>query len=81
MRGREGLGFGDVKMLLLLGAFLGLERTVVTILGASIAGSLVGLVLLITRGRRAALVELPFGSFLAATGLYVAHSGFDGRLY
>lgn len=72
-RGREGLGFGDVKMMLLLGAFLGLENTILTIIVGSVAGSLLGIVLLALKGKEAAKYELPFGSFLAAAGLIVAH--------
>ncbi len=72
IRGREGLGFGDVKMMLLLGAFLGLEKTILTIIVGSVSGSVVGLTLLAIKGKQAARYELPFGTFLAAAGLLVA---------
>lgn len=42
-RGIEGMGFGDVKLMALVGAFLGVKLTVLTIFAASIAGSLFGL--------------------------------------
>ena len=42
-RGVEGMGFGDVKLMALIGAFLGTKLTVLTILAASLAGSLFGL--------------------------------------
>ena len=42
-RGAEGMGFGDVKLMALIGAFLGTKLTVLTIFAASLAGSLVGL--------------------------------------
>ncbi len=42
-RGREGMGLGDVKLMAMVGAFLGLRLTVVTIFGASLVGSLFGL--------------------------------------
>ena len=81
LRGREGLGFGDVKMMLTLGAFVGLEGTLLTVAVASIMGSLVGLVRVVGRGRAAMLDELPLGSFLALAGLILAHLGYAGRLY
>ena len=42
-RGMEGMGFGDVKLMAMVGAFLGMKLTVFTIFAASIAGSLFGL--------------------------------------
>jgi leader peptidase (prepilin peptidase)/N-methyltransferase len=42
-RGTEGMGFGDVKLMAMVGAFLGIKLTVFTIFTASLAGSLFGL--------------------------------------
>jgi len=42
-RGTEGMGFGDVKLMAMVGAFLGMKLTVFTIFTASLAGSMVGL--------------------------------------
>ena len=42
-RGAEGMGFGDVKLMAMIGAFLGVKLTVLTIFAASLAGSLFGL--------------------------------------
>lgn len=42
-RGAEGMGFGDVKLMAMVGAFLGMKLTVFTIFAASIAGSIFGL--------------------------------------
>src|ERR1019366_1271801 len=42
-RGVEGMGFGDVKLMAMVGAFLGLKLTVFTLFTASIAGSFFGL--------------------------------------
>jgi prepilin signal peptidase PulO-like enzyme (type II secretory pathway) len=42
-RGVEGMGFGDVKLMAMMGAFLGLRLTILTIFAASIAGSMFGL--------------------------------------
>lgn len=80
-RGREGLGFGDVKMMLMLGSFTGLEGSLLSLIAGSVAGSLVGVALLAMRGRSAATHELPFGSFLAAGALILAHLGITGQLY
>jgi leader peptidase (prepilin peptidase)/N-methyltransferase len=41
-RGVEGMGFGDVKLMAMIGAFLGFKLTIFTLFAASIAGSLVG---------------------------------------
>ncbi|MCK4762311.1 MAG: prepilin peptidase [Candidatus Aminicenantes bacterium] len=66
----EGLGFGDVKMMLFLGAFLGLHNLLVAILLASFSGLLVGLFFIIFKGKNLQL-KLPFGTFLAL-GSYVS---------
>jgi leader peptidase (prepilin peptidase)/N-methyltransferase len=42
-RGTEGMGFGDVKLMAMVGAFLGVKLTILTIFTASLAGSLFGL--------------------------------------
>jgi leader peptidase (prepilin peptidase)/N-methyltransferase len=62
--GQEGMGLGDVKMLAMIGAFLGPAGVVVTILLASVSGSIVGLAL-IAAGRGDRRMRLPFGVFLA----------------
>ena len=60
----EGMGLGDVKMLGMIGAFLGPWGVLVTVLLASVSGSLVGIVILARRGGDA-MTRLPFGVFLA----------------
>ena len=52
LRHEEGLGMGDVKMLAMIGAFLGWQLTLVTLMLASLSGSVVGLALIVTRPRR-----------------------------
>jgi leader peptidase (prepilin peptidase)/N-methyltransferase len=74
LRGVEGLGMGDVKMLAMIGAFLGWKLTLVTLILASLSGSLVG-VALITTGRGGAQAALPFGTFLAVGALVAAVTG------
>lgn len=60
----EGMGMGDVKMLGMIGAFLGPWGVVVAVLLASFAGSVVGLALVAAR-RGSLTTALPFGVFLA----------------
>ena len=68
IRGHEGLGMGDVKMLAMIGAFLGWKLMVVTLFLGSFAGSLLGL-LLITFRKGSMQSALPFGTFLALGAL------------
>jgi leader peptidase (prepilin peptidase) / N-methyltransferase len=72
VRKREGLGLGDVKMIAMAGAFLGLEGALLTLMIGSILGSVVGLVFIRLAGKDPATYELPFGSFLGAAALGVA---------
>ncbi len=64
VRQLEGLGFGDVKMMLLLGAFLGIQKLVITILLASFSGLIVGLYFVIFKKKNLKFA-LPFGTFLS----------------
>jgi leader peptidase (prepilin peptidase) / N-methyltransferase len=74
LRGREGMGLGDVKMMLMAGAFLGAKRTLLTIMAGSILGSVLGIVVILAR-RKDADYELPFGTFLGAAALIVVFFG------
>ena len=62
--GREGMGMGDVKLLGMLGAFLGWKATLLTLLLGSLSGAVVGIVLMATK-RIARSEPIPFGPFLA----------------
>jgi leader peptidase (prepilin peptidase)/N-methyltransferase len=64
IRHEEGLGMGDVKMLAMVGAFLGWQLTLMTLIMASFCGSIVGVALIVTR-RGGLKYALPFGTFLA----------------
>ncbi len=68
IRHREGIGLGDLKLLFLLGIFLGVGDGVRALLIASIAGSIIGVVYLLVTRKDAATYWLPFGSFLCAGG-------------
>jgi len=70
----EGLGMGDVKMLAMVGAFIGWKLTLVTLMAASLSGTIVGLFLIIA-GRGGMKSALPFGTFLAIGGAVAATVG------
>src|SRR5580700_3523936 len=74
IRGREGMGLGDVKMMAAVGAFLGLRRTMLTILLGSLLGSVIG-IFLIAVSKKGRDYELPFGTFLGAGALLVVFFG------
>ncbi len=76
LRRVEGLGLGDIKMMCMVGAFLGWQYAWVTIFLGSIMGVVVGglYILVFGRGRR---YELPFGSFLGLAAMLVTLYGPD----
>jgi leader peptidase (prepilin peptidase) / N-methyltransferase len=74
VRHEEGLGMGDVKMLAMVGAFLGWKLTLVTLMMASFSGSIVGLALIASR-RGSLKYALPFGTFLAMGAVLAATIG------
>ena len=73
-RGFEGLGMGDVKMLAMIGAFLGWQLMLLTLVLASFAGSVIGVGLMATQ-RGGMKTALPFGTFLAVGALVAAVAG------
>jgi leader peptidase (prepilin peptidase)/N-methyltransferase len=74
LRGREGMGLGDVKMMAMVGAFEGLEGALLAILIGSLLGSVLGLAF-IAIFRKDSDYELPFGAFLGAGSLIVVFFG------
>ena len=64
VRREEGLGMGDVKMLAMVGAFVGWQLTLLTLMLASFSGTIIGLALIITK-RGGMKYALPFGTFIA----------------
>jgi leader peptidase (prepilin peptidase)/N-methyltransferase len=72
LRHKEGLGFGDVKMLAMIGAFLGIRGALLTVILGSIAGSIIGIAYIKITGKDASSYPLPFGSFLGAAALVAA---------
>ena len=63
VRRRQGLGMGDVKMMAMVGAFMGWRLAVLTIFAGSLAGTLVGVFLMMLR-KMNLQGKLPFGVFL-----------------
>ena len=72
LRGREMLGFGDVKLIAMVGSFLGLTGALGTMLLGSLGGSVIGLIYIKASGKKLSEYELPFGTFLGLAGLVVA---------
>ena len=64
IRKKEGLGMGDVTMMLMVGAYLGLMRTFLTLILGSFTGAIVG-VFFVLRRKKDFQFALPFGTFLA----------------
>jgi len=74
IRHEDGLGFGDVKMLAMIGAFIGWRLTLMALTAASFIGSLLGLALILS-GRGNMKSALPFGTFLAVGAAFAAVLG------
>jgi leader peptidase (prepilin peptidase)/N-methyltransferase len=72
--GEEGMGGGDVKMLAMVGAFLGWQLVIVTLVFSSIAGSAIGILLIVTK-RGGLKYALPYGTFLAVAALVASLAG------
>ena len=73
IRGREGLGLGDAKLLALVGALFGWKGVMVTLFGGSVIGTVITVVALVGRSREgesAMTAELAFGPFLAAAAVF-----------
>ena len=65
--GKEGMGYGDFKLLAALGAWLGWQMLVPIVLAAAGVGAVVGVALIALRGHQRS-TPIPFGPFLAAAG-------------
>lgn len=74
LRGEDGLGIGDIKMMAMIGAFLGWPLMLVTLFLGSMLGSVVGITMLVF-GLADSKYALPFGSFLAVAAVVAAMYG------
>jgi leader peptidase (prepilin peptidase)/N-methyltransferase len=74
LRGQQGMGLGDVKLLAMIAAFLGFSGSLVSLFVGVMTAMVYALVLLAMR-RATAMSKLPFGSFLSVGGLFAALHG------
>jgi leader peptidase (prepilin peptidase)/N-methyltransferase len=65
--GKEGMGYGDFKLLAALGAWLGWDKLHIIILLSAVVGAVTGIAMIVFRGRDRQL-PIPFGPYLAAAG-------------
>ena len=72
--GKEGMGYGDFKLLAALGAWMGWKALLPIVLLSSVVGAVVGIALIIL-ARRGREVPIPFGPYLAAAGMIALLSG------
>jgi leader peptidase (prepilin peptidase) / N-methyltransferase len=80
---REGMGGGDVKLLAMIGAFLGWKAVILTILVSSVIGSITGIAVMIAKGRDFKCA-IPFGPFLslgAVVSLFYGQNLIDWYLH
>ncbi|HEV8368048.1 MAG TPA: prepilin peptidase [Pyrinomonadaceae bacterium] len=64
LRGIEAMGLGDVKMMFMVGAYLGWRLTILTIFVGVLSGSIIGIALMARQGKKDMQMLLPFGVFL-----------------
>jgi leader peptidase (prepilin peptidase) / N-methyltransferase len=72
VRGREGLGFGDVKLVGMIGTFLGFRLALASMAWGGVVGSVIGLTYIWAAHKDASTFELPYGTFLSAAALITA---------
>ncbi len=72
--GKEGMGFGDFKLLAALGAWLGWKMLPFIVLTSSVVGAVAGIALMVVK-RRGSQVPIPFGPYLAAAGAIALFAG------
>jgi leader peptidase (prepilin peptidase)/N-methyltransferase len=72
--GVDGMGLGDVKMLAMIGAFLGWQQVWLVLFVASLTGAITGVAMAAAR-RGSMKTRLPFGTFLAVAALFASFWG------
>jgi leader peptidase (prepilin peptidase)/N-methyltransferase len=70
LRGVEAMGLGDVKMMFMVGAYLGWRLTILTIFAGVLSGSIIGVALMLRRRERDMQMQLPFGIFLGIGSIF-----------
>lgn len=76
LTGKEGMGYGDFKLLAMLGAWLGWQLLPAVILLSSLVGAAIGIGMIALRGRDRS-IPIPFGPYLAIAGLIAFYWGED----
>ena len=74
LTGKDGMGYGDFKLLAALGAWLGWQMLPVIILLSSVVGAVIGIGMIVLRGRDRT-IPIPFGPYLAGAGALAAFYG------
>lgn len=72
VRGVEGMGLGDVKLIAAIGAFLGLQASMAAMIAGALGGTVIGFAFIKLTGRDPRTYPLPFGSFLGTSALIIA---------
>ncbi len=67
LTGKEGMGYGDFKLLAMLGAWTGWQTILLIVLLSSIVGAVIGIAMIVVRGRDKS-IPIPFGPYLAIAG-------------
>ena len=81
LTGREGMGGGDIKLLAMVGAFIGWRGVLVTLMIGSLTGAVVGIALMIARGSIAPADSVgPFLALGAACGLFFGDTAINWYL-
>lgn len=75
LRGVEAMGLGDVKMMFMVGAYLGWRLVILTIFLGVLSGSIIGIGLMARRGERDMQMQLPFGIFLGIGSIFALFIG------
>ena len=76
LTGKEGMGYGDFKLLALLGAWMGWQLLPVVVLLSSLVGAVIGIAMILILGRDRN-IPIPFGPYLAAAGWLAMLWGHD----
>ena len=74
LTGKEGMGYGDFKLLAMLGAWMGWQQLPAIILLSSLVGAVIGIGMIVIRGRDHT-IPIPFGPYLAIAGLIAFYWG------
>ena len=76
LTGKEGMGYGDFKLLAMLGSWMGWQQLPTVILLSSVVGAVIGIGMIALRGRDHS-IPIPFGPYLAIAGLIAFYWGGD----